>query len=142
MSRFSAVGEYLRFKSVLPPRLSEFVILLTARHWTQQYEWDTHYDIALKAGLKQDIATAIANGRRPTGMAEDEEILYDLCAELQHNQSVSDDTYNRALSKFGEHGIIDSVGIVAYYTSLAMFMNTARTPLPPGKALPLAPFPR
>ena len=39
MSRARAMGDYLRFKSSLPPRLSEFVILLTARRWTQQYEW-------------------------------------------------------------------------------------------------------
>jgi hypothetical protein len=49
MTRTRAMGDYLRYKSALPPRLSEFVILLTAREWTQQYEWNAHYPIALKA---------------------------------------------------------------------------------------------
>ena len=65
MTRARALSDYLRFKSVLPPRLSEFVILMTARQWTQQYEWNAHYLLAMNGGLKPDIAKAIAEGRRP-----------------------------------------------------------------------------
>src|SRR5207248_7634598 len=68
MSRARAMGDYLRFKSVLPPRLSEFVILIVARHWSQQYEWSTHDSIALKAGVSGEIVKAIAEGRRPERM--------------------------------------------------------------------------
>ena len=142
MSRARAMGDYLRYKSALPPRLSEFLILITARHWTQQYEWDVHYPFAMRAGLNPDIAKAVADGRRPDGMAEDEDILYALCMELQQNRSVSDATYARAVSRFGERGIIDAVGIVGYYNLLAMVLNTARTPLPANVTPALAPFPR
>jgi len=76
MNRARAMGDYLRFKSVLPPRLSEFAILITARQWTQNYEWDTHSRIALQAGLPQAVVDALAEGRRPDRMAEDEDILY------------------------------------------------------------------
>ena len=142
MNRARAMGDYLRFKSAFPPRLSEFVILITARHWTQNYEWDAHYQLALKGGLREDIARAVAEGRRPEGMAEDEDILYSFCTELHQNKSVSDATYARALKAFGEQGIIDAVGISGYYTFLAMMLNTARTPVPAGRAPGLLPFPR
>jgi 4-carboxymuconolactone decarboxylase len=142
MTRARAMGDYLRYKSVLPPKLSEFVILITARQWTQQYEWHTHYQIALDAGLSPMTAKAIAEGRRPERMAPDEEILYDFCMELQHNKSVSDATYNRIRTKFGEQGVIDTVGIVGYYTLLAMVMNTTRTPVPGAATPDLAPFPQ
>jgi 4-carboxymuconolactone decarboxylase len=142
MNRARAMGDYLRFKSVFPPRLSELAILITARHWTQNYEWDAHYQLALKGGLREDIARAVAEGRRPDRMAEDEEILYNFCTELHQHQSVSDETYARALKAFGEQGIIDAIGISGYYTFLAMVLNTARTPLPAGRAPALAPFPR
>jgi 4-carboxymuconolactone decarboxylase len=142
MNRARAMGDYLRFKSVFPPRLSEFAILITARHWTQNYEWDAHYQLALKAGLREDIARAVAEGRRPERMAEDEEILYNFCTELHQNRSVSDATYRRALEAFGEQGIIDAIGISGYYTLLAMVLNTARTPVPGGRAPALQPFPR
>ena len=142
MNRARAMGDYLRFKSVLPPRLSEFAILITARHWTQSYEWDAHYALALKGGLRAEIARALAEGRRPERMADDEEILYNFCTELHQNKSVSDDTYARAVKAFGEQGVIDAIGISGYYTLLAMVLNTARTPVPAGRTPGLLPFPR
>jgi 4-carboxymuconolactone decarboxylase len=142
MSRARALSDYLRFKSALPPRLSEFVILMTARQWTQQYEWNAHYELAMKGGLKPDIAKAIAEGRRPEHMAEDEEILYNFCMELHRNQSVSDATYARAVSKFGEQGVIDTVSLTGYYVMISMILNTVRTPLPEGVTAGLAAFPR
>jgi 4-carboxymuconolactone decarboxylase len=142
MTRARAMGDFLRYKSSLPPRLSEFIILITARQWTQQYEWNTHYDIAVKAGVKVEVAKAIAEGRRPEGMSEDEQILYDLCTELQYNRSVTDATYARAVAKFGEQGVVDAVGIVGYYSFLALILNTARTPAGTTAAPILTPFPQ
>jgi 4-carboxymuconolactone decarboxylase len=141
MSVLQKTGEYVRFHNSIGPKLTEFVILLTARQWTQQYEYNAHQPSALKAGVKQETISAITEGRRPTGMAADEEIVYDFCTELRQNQSVSDATYARAVGKFGEQGVIDMTGLVGYYTTLAMIMNVARSPLPEGKKPPLAPFP-
>jgi 4-carboxymuconolactone decarboxylase len=142
LSRARAMGDYLRYKSSLPPRLSELVILLTARRWTQIYEWNAHEPAARKAGLSPDVIKAIAEGRRPERMAEDEDILYSLWDELHRNQSVTDATYARAVGKFGEAGVIDTLGITGYYTMLAMVLNTARTPPGTGATQPLMPFPR
>jgi 4-carboxymuconolactone decarboxylase len=141
MSRLQKMGEYLRYDSKLGHKLNEFVILVTARQWTQQYEWDVHAPLALKAGVKQEIIDAIRDGRRPSGMAEDEEIVYDFLMELRRTQSVSDATYARTVQKFGEQGVIDMVGVTGYYSMLAMIMNVARTPLPAGKNPPLDSFP-
>ena len=130
LSRARAMGDYLRFDTSLPPRLSEFLILLTAREWGQQYEWAAHYTIALDAGIDPDTVNAIAEGRVPEGMTDDEDILYALFTELNRTNNVTDATYGRVVAAFGERGVIDAVGIVGYYTLLAMVMNTARTPVP------------
>jgi 4-carboxymuconolactone decarboxylase len=142
INRAHELSDYLRFKSSLPPRLSEFVILITAREWTQQYEWNAHHTLAMKGGLSPEIAKAIAEGRRPEKMADDEAALYDFCIELHRNRSVSDATYARALAKFGEQGVVDTIGLSGWYTLVAMVLNTARTPLPAGAAPGLTPFPR
>jgi 4-carboxymuconolactone decarboxylase len=142
INRARGLSDYLRFKSSLPPRLSEFVILITAREWTQQYEWNAHHALALKGGLKPEIANAVAEGRRPENMADDEAALYDFCIELHRNRSVSDPTYARALAKFGEQGVVDAIGLTGWYTLVAMTLNTARTPLPAGAPPPLMAFPR
>jgi len=135
-----AMGDYLRYKSAIGTTLSELVILVTAREWAQDYEWHVHAPIALKQGIKQDIVDAIRDGRRPTGMSEDEEICYDFSIELHRNKRVSDTTYARVLKRFGEKGVVDIAGINGYYTFLAMAMNTSRMPIPAdGKKLPRFP---
>lgn len=142
LSRARNLGDYVRFDNVLPAHLSEMVILITARHWTQQYEWAAHAPIAEREGLGPDVIAAIADGRRPEAMTEDEAALYDFCAELLHTRGVSDPTYARMASRFGEIGVIDAIGVMGYYSMLAMVMNTARTPLRDDAPPPLAPFPR
>ena len=141
MSRTLMLSDYLRFNSTLPPRLSEFVILMTAREWGQNYEWNAHQPLAIKGGLNSEVAKAIAEGRRPVQMAEDEASLYDLIQELLHNRTVSDSTYARAVSKFGEQAVVEAVSISGYYTMVAMLLNTARTPLAPGVVAQLPDFP-
>lgn len=123
-------------------KLTEFAILIAARHWTNNYEWNAHGGLAATAGLSAPIIAAVAEGRRPLGMAEDEEILYDFCTELLNNKSVSDGTYARALAKFGEEGIVEAASLEGYYTYLSMVMNTARSPLPAGAKPQLMPFPK
>ena len=142
MDRVQRVGEYVRFRCPLDKRINEMAAAMTARHWTQQFEWWAHRRQAVEAGLKPAIAEAIAEGRRPAGMAEDEEIVHDFLTELLANKSVCDSTYERALRKFGEHGVIDLIGVSGYYGLLAMVMNVARTAVPEGHPLPLAPMPQ
>ena len=135
------VGAYFRYHCPLDRRINEMAALIAARSWSQQFEWDVHILQALGAGLKPAVAGAIAEGRRPEEMAEDEAILYDFLAELLANKGVSDPTYAKTVAKFGESGVIDILGIAGYYTMLAMIMNVGRTTLLDGRLLPLDPVP-
>jgi 4-carboxymuconolactone decarboxylase len=128
--------------SALSPKLTELAILIAARHWTNSYEWNAHHTLAVKAGLATDVINAVSDGRRPDRMTDDEAILHDFCMELLNNGSVSDATYERALSKFGEAGIVEAAGLQGYYSYLAMVMNVARSPSPANATQKLTPFPR
>lgn len=130
MSQARAMGDYLRYKSAIGTTLSELAILVTAREWTQDYEWYVHYPIALKAGIKPAIADAIADGRRPQGMSDDEETVYEFSMELHRTKRVSDVTFARAEKRFGKQGVVDLTGINAYYTLLAMQLNMAEYAMP------------
>lgn len=134
------VGEYVRFKSSIPPRLNELAIIIAGRRWTAQYEFYAHRQLALRAGLKAEIADAIAEGRRPTGMDADETIVYDFATELLNTGQVSDATYHRTLARFSERGVIDLVGAVGYYSMVSLVLNVAQVPLPEGENLPLKPL--
>ena len=141
MTRLQRLGEYLRYRSALGPRLTELVILLTARAWTQQFEWSVHVETGRAAGLSAATISAIAAGRRPAKLDADEAVVYDFFIELQSARSVVDATYARARAALGEQGIVDLLGVAGYYATLAMLLNVARTPLPRGRRALLKPLP-
>jgi 4-carboxymuconolactone decarboxylase len=142
MDRLQKVGEYLRFGSSLEARLSEFIMLIVSREWSQHFEWGIHVPLARKAGLGDEVIAALGEGRRPSGMREDEEIVYEFCAELLRYKGVSETTYRRAVERFGETGVVDIAAVAGYFTAVSMIMNVAHTP--PSTAVgvaPLLPFP-
>lgn len=138
--RLQAVGEYVRFSSAAPARLNELAILITARAWDAQFEWWAHHRLAIEAGLDPAIAAAIAEGRRPTSMRADEQVVYDFCAELRETRRVSDATLAAALALLGEAGVIDLIGVSGYYDTVSMTLNVAEVPLPDGVEPPLKPL--
>ena len=138
LKRLDKVGEYVRFLSVLPPRLSEFAILITACHWSAQYEWFAHEPHALKGGLDPEIIAAVRDRRRPEGMQPDEAALYDFCIELHENKSVSDASYQEAINQFGVDGTVDLTVLVGHYAMVSMTLNAFEVPLPEGVEPPLS----
>ena len=135
--RLSALSDYLRWNTSLPPRLSELAILITARQWTAQYEWFAHYPLALKGGLDPSIANDIAAGKRPGNMKDDEAALYDFATALYVDRKVSDPIYKAALDKFGERGIMDIIGIIGYYDLVSMTLITMQAGAPNDSVPPL-----
>jgi len=128
MDRLQKVGEYLRFQSSLPQRISELIMLVVSREWTQHFEWFVHVPLGRKAGISEDTISALAEGRRPPGMSEDEALAHDFCVELLRNKGVSETTYRSAVMKFGENGVIDMIGVAGYFTTMSMVMNVAHSP--------------
>lgn len=141
MGHAQRMGEYLRYRSSLGLRLSEFAILLVAKEWSQQVEWTIHAPIAEREGVPRATIESIAAGERPRAMAADEGLVYDFVMELRAAKTVSDPTWAQAIELLGEPGVMDLTGIVGYYTFLAMVMNVARTPAPQsiGDSPPLVP---
>ena len=126
------LGEYARFRPDVPAKLRELAIIVTARHWTAHYEWYAHRRAAAQAGLKEEIITAIANRKRPTGMQPDEEVVYNFANELLETKQVSDATFKAVVDKFGEKGVVDIIGVMGYYQMVSMLLNVDRYPLPAG----------
>ena len=115
-----------------PPKLRELAIIVTARHWTAHYEWYAHRRAAAQAGLKEEIITAIANRKRPTGMQPDEEAVYNFANEMLETKQVSDATFKAVVDEYGEKGVVDIIGVMGYYQMVSMLLNVDRYPLPAG----------
>ena len=137
--RLQRVGEYIRYKTSFPPRLSEFAILVVAREWTSQYEWFAHYPLAMKGGLDAKVAADLAAGKRPAGMTDDEQLVYDIGVHLQRDKGeIPDALYRAALAKFGEQSLVELIALNGYYSTVSMTLNVARVSIPAGEPLPLA----
>jgi 4-carboxymuconolactone decarboxylase len=129
-----------RFTTPVPRKLWELAIIVTARHWTSQFEWYAHRRAAENAGLSPAISEAIAQGRRPTGMKPDEEVVYNFASELLETKQVSDATFNAARDALTERGVVDVIGIMGWYGTVSMLLNVDRYPLPDGVQPPLKPL--
>ena len=128
------LGAFVRFGTSLPPRLSEFAILCTARMWRAQYEWHAHAPIAEGAGVKAAVIADLKAGRAPKRAPRDERAIFDFVHELYARRRVSDRTYKRVQGVVGDRGMVELVGILGYYVSVSMILNVFNVPLPEGAA--------
>jgi 4-carboxymuconolactone decarboxylase len=130
------LGGYLRLKSSLPPRLSEFAILCTAARWRAQFEWVTHGPIAEREGVAAQTIEALRSGRRPEAMRADEAALYDFIDELYGEKRVSDAAYAKVQKLLGDAGTVELVGILGYYALVSMQLNVFNSEIPADSPLP------
>jgi 4-carboxymuconolactone decarboxylase len=137
MNHLQRAGLQLRFESVLEQRLVEFIVLLVARRWDQQFEWAMHSPLAIRAGLAIEVVEAVARAERPAGLDEPAAAVWELIDELHRTGQVSDATYSQGMAQLGEVGVVEAVVTAGYYATLAMIMNTARTSAPGPGAVPL-----
>jgi 4-carboxymuconolactone decarboxylase len=129
------LGAFCRYRTKVPPHLSEFTILVLARFWRSQYEFWVHAPIAEKAGVKAETIKALRTGRS-LKLTKEERAIHDFIAELHKTTRVSDKTYARVQALFGDAGMVEFVGILGYYTLVAMTLNVFRVALPDGEAYP------
>ena len=138
--RLQKVGEYVRFQSSLPNRLSEFAILLTGRAWNSHFEWAYHYPLALRAGVESSVLADLAAGGAPAGMSPDEALVYRFSDELRRDKVVSDATFAATEQRFGKRGVVDLIAVAGYYDTVCMTLNVAQVPVPAdSQAPPLMP---
>ena len=127
---------YLRWETSVPLRLNEFAILIIGRQWRSQVEWFAHAPLAAKAGLKPEIIAELKENKRPSGMAEDEAVVYDFVTELTAVKKVSDETFARARKVFNDQQIVDLTAVAGNYVMVAMMLAMAEETVPPGKEEP------
>jgi len=133
-------GAYLRFHSSVPKKLNEFAILMTARFWNSQFVWHIHRRFAAEAGLGASVIDAVALGQQPSSMGPDEAVVYRFCDELLNTRQVSDSTFKSAKELLKERGVVDLIGVMAYYQLASMLLNVDQYPLPEGSTAELGPL--
>jgi 4-carboxymuconolactone decarboxylase len=137
--KWQQLGELLRYRTSLPPRLSELAILVTARHCDCQLEWLIHAETARKAGLTEPVIENIRTRRPIESIDQAECDVYAYAEELNRTNTVGDETHRRIRERFGTVGVVELTALIGYYTMVAMTLNAHEIPLPDGATPPLAP---
>jgi 4-carboxymuconolactone decarboxylase len=136
--KWQQFGEILRYRTSLPPRLSELAILVTARHCNCNLEWHIHEQMARQVGLEVAIIEDIRAGKRPAGTDAEALVIFDYAEELVRTKTVNEQTYRRALERHDVVGIVELTALIGYYTMVAMTLNAHHIPLPDGARPPFA----
>ncbi|MFC7398440.1 carboxymuconolactone decarboxylase family protein [Chelatococcus sp. GCM10030263] len=129
-SLVQAVGAFCRYRTGLAPRLSELAILTTAAHWKADYEFAVHAGEARKAGVPEHEIEALASGRRPDFDDEDAALVHDFAARFYRDNDVPDALFEAALARFGRRTVAELVGVLGYYSMLAIALRIFRVPTP------------
>jgi 4-carboxymuconolactone decarboxylase len=131
------LGEHLRWKGKLEPKLVELAVLITARRWNCQHEWFIHEQLARKAGLDAAIIDAIRERREPQ-LVGDEGLVYAFCRDAHATGRVADQAFAAVRERFGLDGTVELLVLSGYYTMMAMVLNTAGLALPGDAKPPLS----
>ena len=135
------VRQRVRYGTPKDQRLTELIILSTAREIDNQYEWSAHEPLAQAAGLEQEIIEAIKHRKNLaslfeiTGLGEVERTLIQFTRELVSEDKVSSGTFQSAINLFGNEGLVDIVGLVGYYNFVAMTLKAFDVQRPVGTQL-------
>lgn len=123
----------LRTQGKLERRLFELMVLTVARHYRAQFEWAAHEPMALKEGISEKTVETIRTGGVPKFTRPDEKTVYDVVTEINHTGTLSGETYERALRKFGQDLLIELVTAAGVYTMVAILLNVFEAPVPSGR---------
>lgn len=128
-SRFAHLGHYFHSRgqadeSILSARVRTFVALVGSRLLDVPYEWNAWVGWALEAGVPQETADAIREGRAAPNITAEEALVQDFCTQMASgNHRVSDATYQAALKHFGAQGVVELVVCLGYFAMIAFPLN-------------------
>lgn len=129
---WSRFGEFLRYRTSLPPRLNELAIVVTGRRWTSQVEWWVHARACVAAGMRQEVVDAIGALSPPVFDDLAELDVYEFAIALQQTGEVPAATYDAVQRRWGTRGVVELGAVIGYYTMVSMTLNAHQLPLPDG----------
>jgi 4-carboxymuconolactone decarboxylase len=131
-ARVADTGAYVRFDFDMPNALKEVVIITAAREIDSQYEFTAHASLAREAGVSEDTIRAIAQGKAPQGLADDEAMLVRYTVELLRDRKISDATFNAIKNKYGTRGVVDITALIGHYLLVGQILAAFEVELAPG----------
>ena len=132
MKRWTVFGNHVLYKSTLPPRDRELLILRTGYRWQAAYEWSAHARIGREVGLTDDEISRVAEGPEAPGWDSFDAALLRAADELTSDAFIGDQTWEALSERYDTHQLMDVVFTVGQYTLVSMALNTLGVQLEEG----------
>lgn len=124
--RFSNLGGYVRFKTVLSKAQTELTTIAAARALDNAYIWASHVPPALEEGVAMETVDIINKGDSVEGLAADEALLVRMARQYLDDRFMDDVTFEEAKARFGEAGILEIAALVGFYSMVSCIIVSAQ----------------
>lgn len=135
------VNNFLRNEkeSGLTPHVQELSILIGTRESNADFEYTAHEAAGRKAGIDPKVIEAIKFRRNLEGLPEEDAAVIQLGREIYQKHRVSSDTFARVNKIYGAMKLVNIVGLMNFYYSVAGEIHTFGQEMPAGEksALPI-----
>ena len=137
LKRWAPLANHLLFKSSLPPRERELVIMRAGWMAGSPYEWGQHVAIARdECGFTDADFRALAVGSEDPHWPPGEMALLCLAEQLYTQQFIEDDVWGALTAHYDMTQIVDAIFTACNYTTLAMALNVLGVQLDEGWDMP------
>lgn len=134
--RLRGLAGMLWERTTLDRGLVELAICITGRFWEANVEWAAHAPRAIEYGIASEVLDAVFEERRPEFAPEEQLLLYDVCIALHRDRALPESLHLRAVSVFGEQGLVEIISVIGFYTLVSMTLNAFEIPVAPGVESP------
>jgi 4-carboxymuconolactone decarboxylase len=124
LKRWNVFGSHVLFKSTLPARDREILILRIGWLCRSGYEWGQHVIIGRRAGLTDRDIERVREGPDAPGWDPFEAALVRATDELHRDAFVSDETWALLASRYDTRQLMDVVFTVGQYNLVSMALNS------------------
>jgi alkylhydroperoxidase family enzyme len=130
--RWQVFANHVLFKSSMPTREKEILILRIGWLCQSEYEFGQHTIIGKEAGLTDDEIRRITKGPDAPGWSERDKLLLQATDELHGDAFMSDATWNALSAHYNTEQMMDIVFAVGQYNMVSMALNTLGVQLDDG----------
>ena len=119
----SDLVEHLRYHTSLTEAETEIAVCTAVRAANLDYIWDAHVSLGLKAGVREEVISAIDTLGTVEELTPDEALIIRYGRELLETRKVSDETFNAVRKRWGEKGLLEMTAVMGVYTMNATILR-------------------
>lgn len=124
--RVSHLGTYVRYLTELTRAQTELATIVAARGLNNAYIWAAHVPPALEEGVSMATVDVVNTGAPVEGLEADEALIISAARQLIEDHRLDDSTFEAAVQRFGEKGMLELACLVGFYSLVACVINTAQ----------------